>query len=374
MMKEMIKLIIDKDIPFIKGVFEPYAEVVYLKGSEIDNNAVRDASGLIIRTRTKCDSKLLAGSSVRFIATATIGTDHIDSVYCASEGIETANAAGCNSGAVMQYVYTALFAMAHSGKIDLKYGTLSDAQTKRSVIGIIGAGNVGGKIAGLGEYLGFKVLRNDPPKELLQTMAFNRGLIRVSDFVNYYSLDYVLENSDIVTLHVPLSESTINMADSVFFSKMKERAVFINTSRGEVVDERALIGAREKLSALILDVWRNEPAINPELVTMADIATPHIAGYSLEGKVNGTVAAIRATAVHFGIDALAEYEVPHEIIDGERQQIDLYDNGIEENWKILSGIFPIFDTDAVLRNNISDFEKIRSQYNLRREFYVNTTG
>lgn len=368
----MIKLVIDRDIPFIKGVFEPYAEVVYLKGADISKADIADASGMIIRTRTRCNRELLDGTSVKFIATATIGTDHMDMEYCRAKGITVANAAGCNSGGVMQYVYTALFAIAARKRIHLHYGLDSDGGGRRTVLGVIGVGNVGGKVAALGEYLGFKVLRNDPPKEFRQTLDFNNGRIHLPDLLNYYSLDYLLEHSDIVTLHVPLLDTTRGLADLSFFRRMKQGAVFINSSRGEVVDEDALIKSREKLSALVLDVWNNEPDINRNLVDLCDIATPHIAGYSIEGKANGSLAAIRSAASFFAIEELEQYVIPESLYKNETPAVELYTHDAEANWHTLSDIFPIFDLDSQLRNNISDFEKIRSNYKLRREFYVNT--
>ncbi len=366
-----MKLVIDKDIPFIKGVFEPYAEVVYSKGAEICRDIIKDADGLIIRTRTKCCKSLLEGTAVRFIASATIGTDHVDLPYCASRGIHFENAAGCNSSAVMQYVYTALYSLARERKIPVKYGPDGDFEEKALTIGVIGTGNVGSKVASLGEYLGFKVLRNDPPKQILQNRALERGGIRAEEAVEYSELNDLLERSDIVTLHVPLLESTESMADARFFGRMKRGTLFINSSRGEVVDENALLHYREKLSGLVLDVWNNEPEINAELVAAADIATPHIAGYSVEGKANGTLMAIKAAAGFFDIAALEKYEIPIDLYDPSlTPSLILKGKGCNEIFEDLYRIFPIFNLDKLLRNNISEFESIRSNYKLRREFHV----
>lgn len=364
----MLNFVIDKDIPFIKGVFEPYARVVYLKGAEIDNSCLRHADALIVRTRTRCDAALLSDTRVRFIASATIGTDHVDLQYCNSHGIHFENAAGCNSSAVMQYVYTALFALVHK---DSRILDDSARQGKRPVIGVIGVGNVGSKVAALGEYLGFDVLRNDPPREALQERALAEGRLSANEATSYCRLGFLLRNSDIVTMHVPLLDTTRGMAGSTFFSSMKPGAVFVNTSRGEAVDETALLASRRKLSGLIIDVWNNEPAINTALLGAADIATPHIAGYSVEGKANGTLMVVRAAARYFGIGELENYEIPKEMYDKSLTPVlDLKGKGAGQIFKELYEIFPIFNLDNLLRDNVSDFEHIRSNYKLRREFHV----
>lgn len=367
-------IIIDKDIPFIQGVFEPYAHVVYAGGGEINREMVKEADALIIRTRTKCNANLLSGSQVKLIASATIGKDHVDTAWCEKEGIRFINAAGCNAGGVMQYVYTALFGLAHKKGIRLRYNTnplACEPVENRSVLGVIGVGNVGSKVAQLGEYLGFEVLRNDPQKEREQTLAFNQGYITLTDFKSYYSLDYLLEHADIITMHVPLDNATLQMANPVFFFKMKAGSVFINTSRGEVVNEDALLRFSSKLSGLILDVWNHEPEMNRELLAQSDIATPHIAGYSYEGKVNGTTMVVKGVAEFFNIKELADFSVPDPDTDADRRTLQLAGMSQDKIWQSLNNIFPIFDMDKLLRENPEKFEQIRSNYKYRREFYVN---
>ncbi len=364
-----MKIIIDKDIPFISGVFEPFSKVEYHAGKDITPEVVKDADAMIVRTRTKCNESLLYGSSVNFIATATIGTDHIDLEYCRQAGIEVANAAGCNSGGVMQYVFTSLYALACKKGIFLPDGISQETPDgKKLTLGVIGVGNVGSKVANLGEYLGFEVLRCDPAKEREQTLAFNNGYIQLKDFKDYYSLDYLLECSDIVTIHVNLHEGSRKMAGEDFFGKMKEGALFVNSSRGEVVDEGALLINRNKLSGIIIDVWDGEPQINPALLEAADIATPHIAGYSYEGKVNGTVMAVRSVAAYFGIDELKQFT----IVPAQKNNNFFSKEGKtkEEISRYFSNIFPIFEHCAVLKENPQDFEQLRSNFKYRREFYV----
>ena len=225
-----MKIVVDKDIPFISGVFEPYSQVVYLPGKDITKDVVADADALVVRTRTKCNQSLLEGTSVKFISTATIGTDHIDLEYCEKAGIVVTNAAGCNAGGVMQYVFTALYGMASEKGILLPHCGMSDNDMPvKKVLGVIGVGNVGSRVANMGEYMGFEVLRCDPAKEREQTLKFNRGELHLKDFKDYYSLEYVLENSDIVTLHTDLNPTSRGLADMEFFSRMKDGAVFINS-------------------------------------------------------------------------------------------------------------------------------------------------
>ena len=363
-----MKILVDKDIPFIEGVFEPFAQVEYLSGKEFAPSNVKDADALVIRTRTKCNAALLEDSSVKFIATATIGMDHIDLDYCTASGIAVANAAGCNAGGVMQYVFTSLYALACKKGIILPDGINSAPEGKKLTLGVIGAGNVGSRVANMGEYMGFEVLRCDPAKERAQTLAFNNGYMKLHEFKDYYSLDYLLENSDIVTLHTDLNPTSRGMAGEEFFSKMKDGAIFINSSRGEVVVDEALLESVGKMKGVILDVWNCEPALNLMLMEAADIATPHIAGYSYEGKVNGTAMAVKAVAEHFGIEGLQDFKiVPAEKNTNFFSKNELSQYQISEYFQ---NIFPIFGHCGDLKQNPQNFELLRSNFKYRREFYV----
>ena len=343
-----MKIVADKDIPFLEGVFEPYAEVFYKQGDSIVKEDVADADVLIVRTRTQCNADLLEGTSVKMVTTATIGTDHIDLDYCASRGIKVANAAGCNAGGVMQYVFSAVYGVAARKGIKLE-----DA-----VFGIVGVGNVGSKIEFLAKYLGFKVLRCDPPRAEAEGPE------------GFCSLEYLLENSNIVTMHVPLDETTRGMADETFFALMKPGAIFINAARGEVIDENALIAASPKLGAIVIDTWCNEPRINEDLLEVADIATPHIAGYSYQGKENATIMAVRAVARYLGIRALRYYR-PHDEEEGhEPVLLDLKGKNHGEIAAVFQYNYPIFTDDFRLRMNPAGFEKLRAAYQYRREIYV----
>ena len=342
-----MKIVADIDVPFLKGVFEQYGEVIYKKGPEINREDVCDADALILRTRTKCDADLLEGSAVSLIATATIGTDHVDFDYCNSHGIEVQNAAGCNAGGVMQYVFSALYGIAARKGIKIEGVTM----------GIIGVGNVGRKVEQMAKYLGFNVLRCDPP----------RAEAEGED--GFCSLQHLLENSQIVTMHVPLTESTRKMADEAFFALMQPGAIFINASRGEVVDEDALKLALPKLGATVIDTWNNEPNVDVELVDIVDIATPHIAGYSYQGKQMGTAMAVRAVARHFGIEALYDF-FPDDEPDHEPVLLDLKGKNHGQIAAVFQYNYPIFTDDFRFRMDPTRFEKLRSEYQYRREVYV----
>ena len=265
-----MKIVVDKKIPFINGVLEKHADVVYLEGRDISRKDLLDADALIIRTRTTCNRELLEGTSVRFIASATIGFDHIDTAFCEAKKIFWTNAAGCNSSSVQQYIAGALVCLAE--KLDI---TLSG-----KTIGVVGVGNVGRKIAKLCEAVGMKTLLSDPPRQ------------RTEGSDCFVSLEKVVEESDIITLHVPLNrnsiDKTLHMGNESFFARLKKGQILINSSRGEVVDSIALKSClrRGTLAACILDVWEHEPDVDRELLKLVDIGTPHIAGYSADGKAN----------------------------------------------------------------------------------------
>ena len=230
-----MKIIIDTEVPFIKGVFEPYAEVEYLFGSEINPETIKDADALIVKGHTRCDAALLEGSAVKIIATTLVSIDHIDIDYCNKKGIYVQNAKGTIGGAVSNYVFSAIYGCAAKKSINLTNATM----------GIIGYGSVGMRIEAVARALGFKVLIEDPPKANVQSPS------------QFCDLDHLLANSDVVTLHVPLNERTKGMADSDFFSKMKYGAMFINTANGALVVDDDLINAVPKLGAVIIDCWNN---------------------------------------------------------------------------------------------------------------------
>ena len=314
-------VVVDRDIPFLEGVLEPWFDVRRRAGRAIGPADVRDAAALLIRTRTRCDAALLDGSSVRFIATATIGTDHIDQAFCAAHGITVASAPGCNAAAVAQYVRVAL-------------QTLS-LDRPGTTLGVIGVGHVGSLVAEVGRRAGMHVLLSDPPREAAEGSA------------SFTPLPELLAVSDVVTLHIPLWPENRDFADAAFFAQLRPGVSFINASRGEVVDEQALLASRPKLNKLVIDVWKNEPNINLELLASADIATPHIAGYSLQGKINGTQQVVRALGDHFDIAPLRDFTL----------------FGIP----LPQAPYDILQDDKALRSDPTSFESLRSHYSYRND-------
>lgn len=265
-----MKIVIDNAIPYISGVLEPYATVVYRPAADISHEDAVDADMLIIRTRTRCDRRLLEGSRVRLIATATIGFDHIDLDYCAAHGIEVVTAQGCNAAGVLQWVGAALAALAAD----------EGWQPQQKTLGIVGVGHVGSLVEEYGRMWGFRILRCDPPRQQREG----------GDFL---PIEEVAAEADILTLHTPLDDTTRHLADSRLLSLMRPDATFMNAARGEVADTAALVEAPQRM---VIDVWENEPRIDRRLLDKAFIATPHIAGYSAQGKANATAAVVRAAA------------------------------------------------------------------------------
>jgi len=352
-----MKFIIDDKIPYIKGALEPFGEVVYLSGPKTMPEIVKDADAIITRTRTICNQQLLEGSSVKFIATATIGYDHIDTDYCTKAGIKWTNAPGCNSKSVEQYIASALFVLAQQKGFQLSGKT----------IGVIGVGQVGSKVAHVCELFGMKVLLNDPPRE------------RTEGSKQFCKLTEIIQKADIITFHVPLNmqgdDATYHLADSQFFKALKCQPIVINSCRGEVLDTSSAKTALQKgqISGLVIDCWENEPNIDRELLKIVDLATPHIAGYSKDGKANGTSMSIQAISRFFGLG----------IDNWQAQDVEIPENTIIElegfnlsNVEILSkavlSTYNIRNDDAALRKNPELFEKLRGDYPIRREYPVYT--
>ena len=343
-----MKIVADVDIPFLEGVFEPYGEVIYKKGIDIVADDVVDADALLVRTRTQCDASLLEGSKVKIVASATIGTDHIDKEYCASRGIQVANASGCNAGGVMQYVFSAVYGIAARKGIKLDDVTF----------GVVGVGNVGRLVADMAESLGFKVMRCDPPRAQKEGPE------------GFCTIEELLAQSQVVTLHVPLDETTRGMANDAFFTLMLPGTIFINAARGEVVNEEALMTAIPKLGAVVIDTWNNEPNVNEELVELVDIATPHIAGYSYQGKVNGTRMAVRAVAECLDIEPLKDFSPDDSDEDRQPVRLDLRGRTHGEIAAVLQYNYPIFTDDFRFRMEPHKFEKLRNEYQYRREIVL----
>lgn len=362
-----MKLVIDDKIPFIRGFAERLGETRYLPGAAITAADVKDADALIIRTRTKCNRQLLDGSKVSFIATATIGYDHIDTTYLHEAGIAWTNCPGCNASSVAQYVECVLLQLAAHGcwESDAPLLSASPQPIHREVfsgltLGIVGVGHVGSQVEQMARRLGFaKILLCDPPRAKLENSS------------SYVSLEEIAHQSDVVTFHTPLTfapapHPTYHMASEDFFRQLRSSAVVINSSRGEVVDGEALKQAllTQSIRAAVVDTWEHEPYIDPTLLSTVFIGTPHIAGYSADGKANGTRMSLQAVARHFGFDAeqFSAVQAPSLPVDfayypeGDGKELApelrLYD--------------PLRDSQA-LKLHPENFETLRGNYPLRRE-------
>ncbi len=332
----MPRVVIDSAIPFIKGVFEPYAEVEYIDGKSITASDVESADALIIRTRTKCNATLLGSSTVKHIATATIGFDHIDLDYCREHNIGVSTAAGCNARAVLQWVAATLAHLAKRGEWC--------PSSKR--IGVVGVGNVGSLVAHYCRLWGFNVVCCDPPRQKMEG----------GDFV---TLELIAATCDIITFHTPLDDSTRHMVDSALLATTRPNAIIINSSRGEVVDTRALLGSGREF---VLDVWEREPLIDCDILARATLATPHIAGYSLQGKARATQMAVQATALALDIP-LTEWQCDEVVPTTPRpicwsEMVATIDKQVE-----------IEALSARLKSNPELFESMRDNYDYRNEYF-----
>ncbi len=371
-MSKSLRLVIDDKIPFMHGFAERLGEVRYLPGAAITAADVRNADALIVRTRTRCDRTLLEGSSVKFIATATIGYDHIDTNYLQQAGIAWANCPGCNARSVAQYVESALLQLAAHGcwdnscpplnaQLPLTEGTLDRSVFSRLTLGIVGVGHVGTEVWHMAQRLGFRhIVLCDPPRTEREGAAFASA-----------TLCEVARTCDIITFHTPLTRAphphaTFHMADKAFFEQLRPSCVVVNTSRGEVVCNDALREAlaTKRLRAAVVDTWENEPGIDRRLLDLAFLATPHIAGYSADGKANGTRMSLQHVARFFGLDASQFDAVEAPSLPA----------GFEYDEMLRNGRFVpelrLYDPSRDSRNLKSapeTFEALRGNYPLRRE-------
>lgn len=355
-----MKFVVDKNIPLVEKAFGSLGDVIAVETSELTSETVCDADVLIVRSETQVNQSLLESSRVKFVGTATIGIDHIDIDYLIAKGIAFASAPGCNSNSVKEYIVSAL----------LHLSTTKSFSLKGKTIGVVGVGNVGCKVVKVAETLGMTVLQNDPPR------ARNEGS------AIFVPLDELML-ADIITLHVPLTkfgaDPTYHLFDEKRIRKIKSGAVFINTSRGAVVETAALKKAisDKRIASIIIDVWENEPEIDTELLSAVTIGTPHIAGYSLEGRTNAIGMIREAFCNHFQYESswdpkgelgrpdITDIKVPDEILQTEeilhrlvKQCYNIaYDNEILSGMLTLPGMFAG-----------EYFKKLRTGYRTRREF------
>jgi erythronate-4-phosphate dehydrogenase len=358
--KTTMKIVADENIPFVKNAFENLGEVILCTGRNMTNEIVRDADILLVRSVTPVNADLLAGSRVKFAATATIGMDHLDEAYLNQAGIGFTNAAGSNSNSVAEYIMAALLTFAIRRNISLA----------GKVLGVVGVGNIGSKVVRKAEGLGMKVLQNDPP------------LARQTGEKRFIPLDDLMD-ADFITAHVPLTKEGIDKTFHLFnqerLSQMKSGSVFINASRGgvhhtEAVKKMVQSGHPE---AVILDVWENEPHIDGELLRQVELGTPHIAGYSFDGKVNGTIMIYQAACRYFGLPptwdaarAMPQPEPAEFVLDAANKSDE------QALYELIIQIYSIEADDRNLRkfNELSAdergayFDRLRKNYPQRREF------
>ena len=353
-----MKILADENIPYVREAFASLGDVVTMSGRAMTRDDTRDAELLLVRSITKVNAGLLEGTRVRFVATATIGEDHVDKAYLAEYGIAFSSAPGCNANSVAQYVVSSLLALEE----DLQY------PLEGRKIGVVGVGNVGSRVARQTAALGLTPVLNDPP------------LARSSGDPVYRPIDEIFE-CDIVTLHVPLTrqgpDATFHLVDEAFIQCMKPGSILINSSRGPVADGAVLLAAlrRGQPSACILDVWEGEPKVDPELLQTVYIGTPHIAGYSFDGKVNGTRQIYEAACAFLGeppawdpSPLLPVPECPQVVVDGT---CDIHQ-------ALRQAVFPVYDARSDSRNMkaMCDrpeaecapfFDRLRKEYPRRRE-------
>lgn len=343
-----MNIVIDRDIPYIKGQAEKLADnVVYLPGAAINAKDVRDADVLIIRTRTRCDRNLLEGSRVRYIATATIGYDHLDTEYLFSSGITWANCPGCNAKSVGQYIRNSLYLWAqHQG-----------VSTETLCVGIVGVGNVGTAVQQALAPLGCQILLNDPPRAAREGAS------------GFSTLEELQQKCNVISIHTPLIlqglHPTFHLFNAKNMANMVHRPLLINTGRGEVVDNVALEKALDQgqLSQAIIDTWENEPNISLTLLEKVFLGTPHIAGYSADGKVNATRMSLQAVSQWMGKNI--QFDVQPPSLSQELKEKIALSKGDPQAMALML-YNPRCDSDR-LKNAPDQFEQLRSNYPLRRE-------
>ena len=358
-----MKIVADENIPCVEQAFSTLGDVTLVSGRELQASQVRTADILLVRSVTRVGAGLLDGSRVRFVGSATIGFDHVDRDYLRAHGIGFATAPGSNATSAAEYVISALLALSERQQFDLADKT----------VGIIGCGNVGSRVRQKLAVLGVESLVNDPP---LQEQGRDR------DFVG---LEAILE-TDIISLHVPLTHTgrhpTFHLVDEALMARFRRQTILVNTARGAAVDNRALerlLEGRPDLS-VVLDVWEGEPAIDMALLQQVDLGTPHIAGYSLDGKMRGTEMIYRAVCEHFGLPG--QWQAADEL--PASRSLDLAATGDTDLAACLRrAVFHSCDIrrdDQRLRELLmlapaerpGYFDRLRKEYPVRREFSETT--
>lgn len=348
------RILADTHIPYLKGVAEQIGEVEYLPGNQFTREAIRDRDALIVRTVTHFGEEILSGSSVQLICSATIGYDHIDTAWCDTHGVAWRTAPGCNATSVEQYITASLLLLAEKHHLNLAERT----------IGIVGVGNVGSKVAVACGKIGMRVLLNDPPREERE----GKGI--------FTDLETIRREADFITFHTPLTKSgehaTFHLAGDPFFEELPKKPFILNAARGGVTCNRSLTRALQqgKIGGAVIDCWENEPDISRELLELADIATPHIAGYSADGKWSATRMSIENLIRYFSLEVTPRYA---SIPEPAQPLIDLQD--IPAAAQLPHAVWHSYDPTgetAALKASPESFYRFRSTYPLRREYHAFT--
>ncbi len=348
-----MKILADAHIPYLEDVAQQFGEVEFLPGNQFTKEAIKDKDALIVRTVTHFGEDILSGTNVKLICSATIGYDHIDTEYCDSHNVAWRTAPGCNASSVEQYVTSSLLHLADKYEFDIASKT----------IGIVGVGNVGSKVAAACRKLGMKVLLNDPPRAIIEPENSNM----------FVDLDIIKQEADIITFHTPLTRKdehkTYHLANEEFFNSLAKTPYIINSSRGSVISADAIKKAiiNNKIAGAVIDCWENEPNIDKELLELVDIATPHIAGYSADGKWTATKMSLENINSFFnlGINPIKLMEMPKP----ENPIIDLKDIPKEKQLAhaIWATYLPTTESDS-LKAEPEKFTWFRANYPLRREY------
>ena len=350
----MVKILVDENMPYARELFSRTGNVLAVPGRPLPEAELADADGLMVRSVTKVNEALLAGKPVKFVGTATAGTDHIDEVWLQQAGIAFSAAPGCNAIAVVEYVFSSLLLLAERDGFQLRDRT----------VGIVGVGNVGGRLQKRLEAWGVKTVLSDPPRA-------DRG-----DDGDFLSLDEVVKQADILTFHTPLFKDgpykSWHLADLALLMALKPNTILINACRGPVVDNVALLEVLNMRSDLsvILDVWEPEPDLSLALLDKVDIATAHIAGYTLEGKARGTTQVFEAWSAFIGqpqqvplSELLPTPEFSSITLQGALDQPTLK--------RLVHLVYDVRRDDAPLRKVAAqpgEFDRLRKQYEERREW------
>ncbi len=354
-------IVADEEIPCAREAFSPYGEVTLRPGRLLRREDLTRADALVVRSVTPVGAELLTGTPVRFVGTATIGTDHLDLPWLEGAGIEWTSAKGCNARSVVEWVLAAL----------AEWCVSENVTWDRLTLGVVGCGTIGSKLARVAKRLGLRVLVNDPPLQA-------RGALPPQHEANAVPLEVLLEESDFVSLHVPLDRNgqwpTWHLVGADELHLMRPSAVLANSSRGPVLDNEAAVQfAKAGLVTFVLDVFENEPTPNRDLVKRCFLATPHVAGYSLDGKVNGTRLIAEALGRFTGEPAPWTVKLP----PADAAPVQLPDaSPVRQVHAAFRAVYPIRGDDERLREGLpleddadwaAHFDGLRKNYPVRRE-------